>query len=445
MRRIINQLSEVFHSRHLSNKILLPAIFLPCLLLRVIFLFTLPPTAIWPDEAAYYNMALNIHSGEGYTNEIISGLTDSFRDTPIFNSKGALNFAPGVPYTLSVFLYLTGPSGTKLRLFQCLLMSLLPVLVFILAALLFDARGVGLLAAVIAIVYPYFIYLSSILLPQSLFSLLLVATMIFLVLWLRSNHLIYLMLTGFLHSLACLFVVPMIFTIIPLSTMVVIRFLRRRIPVAHFVVFSFSWLVLLLPYVYHVSVVNGRFTLITKESDESLYYFNDPDLSAMEVLTHTHTEESQKRVRQRLSLLEGPKHERAMASFKETLETHPIIFVRNCLLRLIAFFSPVTFTITKTKHTGTLAVLAGLLIYLPLFILFIIVAVRSLLERDWVIIQVLSLLPFFLVPHIIVVSNIRYRLPWDAIIISLAANWLYPVYRRVVTWFIDRRTSETSE
>ncbi|MDY7036655.1 MAG: hypothetical protein SV375_10910, partial [Thermodesulfobacteriota bacterium] len=158
--------------------------------------------------------------------------------------------------------------------------------------------------------------------------------------------------------------------------------------------------------------------------DGALQRYNHPHLTATEVFSHTLSKESAKKI----------SNDRPKSNFsdiewlKQTLKKHPFTFVRNCILRVIAFFSPVTFTITKDK--GFLANLVGILVYFPLLVLSVAGVARASMQRNWAGLQLLSLLAFFMIPHVLLISNTRYRIPWDTIIICFAVYYITDKYRQ---------------
>lgn len=407
------------------RKLFLIGIFIFAFVLRLTFALFLPLHFFWPDEAGYYNIALNVSNGDGYTNERILVSRDLLSTTE-FNSKNAFCFGPGLAFTLAGISLTLGDNITTMRIVQCLITSLLPILVFWVCIRLFNSAGSAYVAAVITVLYPYFIYISSIFYPQAIGSVLLALTILCFISWLRDGRARWLILTGITDAVACLFIVPMIFTIIPLGSILLYRLVLRRVSLLRSFAFLSCWAIIVGSYIGYASMMNNRFILITRPENVGLHSFNHPDLSAIEVLSHTWTQKSVatiEELNEEFKLSKDPQGS-ARQWFKQMLRDHPLLFIRNCLLRLTAFFAPVTFTITKNPHTGLVPNLIGLFIYFPLFVMSTAGLFRMTQHKDWAGLQVVSLLLFFLIPHVILIGSTRYRIPWDSLIICFASYYI---------------------
>lgn len=410
-------------------------IFFVAFVLRAIFALSLQPHFFWSDETGYYNIALNLCERKGYTNDEIL-VPQSYMSATNFNNKTSFCFAPALPFTLAGIICITGQNITVVRLIQVLFASILPVVAFWMCIRLFNSLRTAYIAAIISAVYPYFIYISSVFYPQAFFSVLLALTILFFVSWLRDGRTRWLILTGITNGAACLFVVPTIFTVIPIGVIILYRLVLRRVSLLAPAIFLFFWAVIVGPYIMYASRMNNRFVMITKQENVGLHRFNHPDLTVMEVFSHTLTQESREKVN-RLGtefLLSINPQAAAGQWFKQMLKDHPLLFMRNCLLRLFALFAPVTFTITDNAHTGLVPNLVGIFIYLPLFLMSIAGLLRMSRQKDWAGLQVVSLLLFFLVPYILLIGNTRYRLPWDSLMICFAAYYI----SNIVAGWIDK-------
>ncbi len=145
--------------------LLILCLFLASFLIRMVHLFGLEsmPTFNDPtmDEGYHMELVRQINSAEGYPDE------------PYFR-------APLYPYLLAFLFKITGSSFFAVRVLQILLGSLVPVLLLLLGAKLFN-RTIGLWAGWIAAFYPTLIYYDASLLITLLEVLLSLATITLLV------------------------------------------------------------------------------------------------------------------------------------------------------------------------------------------------------------------------------------------------------------------------
>lgn len=126
------------------------------LLIRIVYLQQIQemPTfeTVFMDERYHVELADQINSPEGYPDE------------PFFR-------APLYPYTLAMLFTVTGKSFYWTRFIQSIVGSFIPVIIFLLGLRLFDRRT-GLIAGIVAVFYPTFIYYDSALLITFLITLL---------------------------------------------------------------------------------------------------------------------------------------------------------------------------------------------------------------------------------------------------------------------------------
>jgi hypothetical protein len=121
-------------------RLLLLAIIILSLALRFGFVSTLEEDLYWPDPQYYDEVAWKLVSGEP--------LEDSVRRAP-FQS-----FVMAVPYAVA------GHSYRAAYFFQAFLGGLIPLLVFLIGTRLRNA-AVGLLAALLSAIYPYYVYIAG--------------------------------------------------------------------------------------------------------------------------------------------------------------------------------------------------------------------------------------------------------------------------------------------
>jgi len=142
----------------INNKLFL--IFVLALVIRLGFLIFFSPIPLESSDAPYYNeVALNIISGKGIT----------YR-------QETFSIPPAYPLFLAGIFKIFGQSYDAVRIVQAILSALTCVLIYLTAKNLFN-RKVGLIAGLIAVIYPSFILQSTAILTETLFTFLLVLTM----------------------------------------------------------------------------------------------------------------------------------------------------------------------------------------------------------------------------------------------------------------------------
>jgi 4-amino-4-deoxy-L-arabinose transferase-like glycosyltransferase len=155
-------------SRH-ATRILLVALFAGALLIRV-------GTALWlehrtrqqgkehdfPDSELYWMLGLRIADGQAYD-----------------DGKRQVLRSPGYPVFLAACIRLFGPSLTAARHTQAAVGALSCVLLFVLVRKLIDTRTAW-LAACLAAMYPFAVFLSAVLLSEAVFTALLLVQLILL-------------------------------------------------------------------------------------------------------------------------------------------------------------------------------------------------------------------------------------------------------------------------
>jgi len=281
-----------------KSALLLFSIFIVTFIIRFIFTISLPPQAIWSDETGYLNIGINLCNGDGFTNEDIEMRVQPFFSKGNINTKDSFVFAPGPAFLLALLECTVGHNVKIFRIIQSFLTSFLPICVFWLSIQLFESKRIAYISAIIAAGYPYYIYISPLFIPQTIFSVLLILSLCFFVSWLKEGHTIWLIMTGVVNGIACLFVVPMIFTLIPICTIILFRSGFRVVSLTNLIAFLICWMLTAGSYMTYASIKNKRFVMITKAGDESLLIYNYPGIRAFDVLSHSIDKKSQIKIKQ---------------------------------------------------------------------------------------------------------------------------------------------------
>lgn len=169
----------------------LVAIGVGAFVLRACFAFTLEERWYFYDTVHYDAAARSLLRGEGFR-----------YDRPFFGAT-AYNLEPLYPLFLAGNYALFGRHFLAVRLVQAALGALMCAITFFLAKELFDLK-VATLAAAVCAIYPHLIFVSSLLYPEQLFTLLLATGMWCAVRYLRTGEGRYVVGMGVLFGLAAL-------------------------------------------------------------------------------------------------------------------------------------------------------------------------------------------------------------------------------------------------
>ena len=159
---------------------------------RMGFVAYLGQGILWPDENRYVKIADRIVNHGCYA---IAGKPE--------------NSAPVLPVALSLSFKLFGQSIFIYRIFQSFLGSCLCIIVFCLGKEYFDIKT-AIIASSITAIYPYFIYIDGLLLPQSLLAFTLSVGMLLLKIGIRKSQLSYFVFSGAFFGICVLTVVPVL-------------------------------------------------------------------------------------------------------------------------------------------------------------------------------------------------------------------------------------------
>lgn len=123
--------------------------------------------ASWPDSESYIDIAKSLASGHGYAYESPTTIAPEY-------------WAPLYPLFMAIIYRLSGNSNIAVQLVQCLLGMVSCLLLYAIGERLFN-EWIGLIAAALSAVYPFLVYISSMLLTEQLFVLLLLLAIYLLV------------------------------------------------------------------------------------------------------------------------------------------------------------------------------------------------------------------------------------------------------------------------
>ncbi len=127
--------------------------------MRLVFVLFYPQLPIEADAGSYDNLATNLFEGNGYTQ---IGVEETRR-------------APGYPFFLALLFFAFGKSLVFVRITQAIMSALTVVLVYKLAKNLFNKK-IAIFSAILAAIYPPFIFYSGLILTETIYTFLMVVS-----------------------------------------------------------------------------------------------------------------------------------------------------------------------------------------------------------------------------------------------------------------------------
>ena len=234
---------------------LLACAFLLALVLRVGLALTVDEALLWPDSKWYFDTAEQISAGKGIGNSITR--------------------APLYPYFLSV-LFLVSHRVLFVRVCESVLAALAVVLVGLIGRRLFSDR-VGLLAALAAAVYPYFVYLPSAQVSDNLVTFLLLVSVLALVWNTQRPTWWHAAVSGVFLGL-CLLARPSLVTVVP-ALVAWPLFWRRRGALAllgRTILVVGVAVLTVLPWTARNYAVTGQLVFVATGGGRQFWYGNSP-------------------------------------------------------------------------------------------------------------------------------------------------------------------------
>lgn len=218
--------------------------------------------AAWPDSWAYISIANSLVSGHGY----------SFESAV---SKNAGYRAPLYPLFLATVFKFTGDNIFFVQLFQSLFGVITCLLVYGVGRRLFNDQT-GLLAAILACVYPFLVYISSILVTEQLFVLFLLLSIYLLIRSRECLRYVFIIAAGISLGLGAL-TRPAMLAFVPFCGLYL--FLRpgsnKARCLAAVALLFISTLFTISPWTIRNYIKHGEFILISTAGGENFWLGNN--------------------------------------------------------------------------------------------------------------------------------------------------------------------------
>lgn len=355
---------------------------------RVAFVSTLEEDLYWPDPHYYDQIAWRIASGEHIGEAVLRAPLQAF--------------VMAVPYAVA------GHSYRAAYLFQALLGGLIPFLVFLIGRRL-RSQGVGLLAATIACLYPYYVYIAGALYDTQTTSVLLLVV-IYLAAVSRERPRV--LVSAAQGCALGLLVLSRSITavLVPIAVLWSFRGTRRLL---HAAVVGVVAVAVVAPWTVRNHIVTGEFIPVSVGGGREFLYGNSPLATATSQSSIGLPPDLRNlkpgtgfAVSDRLYLARGLSY----------VKQDPGRAVRLYFAKLVNLYRFYPSTQTENRFTTARTKWIAILSYGPVFLLSLVGLVLE--RRRWrVYTPILATLAVFTLVYPVFTTNVRYRLPIDAYLI----------------------------
>jgi 4-amino-4-deoxy-L-arabinose transferase-like glycosyltransferase len=359
------------------------------------------------DESGYMSLAMHIAQGLGFTDK--SGTPTSY-------------VAPGLPILLMIPISFLGPHLPGIRLYMCLIESLLIPACYLLARSVSHSRIIGLIAAAIAIFFPTWIIPSGAILTDIPATIFVTLLMWMLIESNRRESLLWFTASGVVWSLGILVrAVSLSYALaIILWLLLRVRGWRRRVAAIAAVIISAGCV--LAPWTIRNTRVHGEFVLVSTQGGVELYKSNNPEATGILAIDHAHFYEglAQQYPRERFPG-EAERSRMFQGDAIRFIIENPYRFAELCFIRFVQFwklYSP------RVPLINSIGVIASFGLILPFFVI-------QLVRRSWRPGPEMLFL-FIILCHtsvaVVFGSILRYRLPIEPMILVMAIQGFYSVF-----------------
>lgn len=408
----------------IKEYVFLLILFLLASFLRILYAFYLKGDIPVSDAVGYDVLGLNILKYGEYAFQL--GTPTAWR-TPIY------------PLFLSGVYFLFGHSYLAVRIIQSIIGGLTCIVIYFIGKRTVN-KNVGFIAATISIFYPFFIYYAGYLLTEALYTFFLAVAVFWLIISAQKPDWKNLALSGIFTGLAAL-CKPTALAFIPFSVLglLVIMGIRKVSTYRNIAIFLLFFIITLSPWVSRNYIVFQRIIPGTTQLGFAL-------LNGTLLFDVQHQWRIEEELQTNPILLKGKELNEIEGDDYYTKEA--LNFIRHNLRYMMKlaprkFFKfwrlyPHTESIYTYGHSKTLLVLVSLLSYgilLPFSILGIIFSIRKWKQFTFF----YGLIGSFTVMHLIVWSQIRFRLPIMPYMIVFAAFSLNSIIEKMKSLRLAKR------
>ncbi len=397
------------------NYVYLAIPWLACLVAcAIVNFFYFPHAVIFPDEQRFMASAVKLAA----TGEFWIG-DDRAWDMP----GTALFFAPMVR--------LFGPYVMPIRFAQSLLLVVQSGLIALTAQRIFGNTLTAFVAASVAALYPFSLFYQGLLLSETLFTTLLLASIAALYWWRKRGSAIGWPLVVVCLCFAAATLTKATLTILPPFLIAATVWttgasLRRTLVILAVATCLYS--AFLSPWWVRNAVVLGSFVPFTTGSAQNLYLGNNPKNPDAGIDWATNAEPA---MTAKMAALPDEVERQAAYSRAATdyIKANPTAFICSAFKKLIRFWDLVP---NASEFRTGLYSIVSVASFGSVMALALIAALRR--RRQWRLFAPLYLIiGYFSFVHVVTIASLRYRLPIEPILILLAAEPLAAIIERMRT------------
>lgn len=390
-------------SRFVCRALPLLACLIAC---SIINLYYFPPTLFFPDEPRFFGSAVRLAaSGEFWVN------ADRAWEMP----GTALFFAPAV--------WLFGADGAviPIRMMQSILLIAQAVLAGSIARRLFGKGAAEIIAVTIVAIYPFFLFYQGLLLSETLFTTLLVASFAALYWWRDRGLRLDIALVVTVLCFAAAVYTKATLTVFPPLLIAATAWSAGARPhkaVAVLLTATGIYAALLSPWWIRNAAVLGTFVPFTTGAAQNLYIGNNADNPDGGV---DWTRDVEPKIAERLLAI--PNEVERQREFEKLavdyIKANPGAFLHVTARKFVRFWN----VIPNGEHRTPFYSILSAASYGPVLLLALACALRW--WRRWrLYLPIYLLIGYFTLVHIVVIAGLRYRLPIEPLLIVMAAGLL---------------------
>jgi len=350
-----------------------------------------------PDENKYHNMAISIINGQGF--------------------RGKAYNPPGYPLFLSLIYNIFGLNTFAVRIVQSLLSSIMVIFIFYIAQIAYD-KNTAILAGLISMIYPFFVYWTGALLTETLFIFLYVISIFFIYRFLLTKSQLWNIVGSFSLGLTTL-VRPVVLSL-PLFILIFYLLNNKSLKscLLNIFIFCLIYFSVLAPWTIRNYLIFDRFIPVTTSSGINLLagmnkqVLNDINMSGK--LTRGALDEYNEYL---VNLDENQRDieatKLAIGYYKKLFKENPLFIIKVMWKKWKAFWN------IFPSNRGQLAKVMSLLSYGLLLPFFILGCILSIFRKN-------TLLIIFVILNSVIIclvyyANIRYRFPMEPFFIIVAS------------------------
>jgi len=388
--------------------------FIAFIIYQLVNFLYFPLHTIYPDESRFISEAIKF----GQSFQFYTGSERAWE----------------MPLTAIIYGLFYKLIGTKvgliivIRIFQSLLVILNAFLIYKISEIIFKNKIQSLIAFIIMLFYPFFIYYQGLLLSETIFITILLIAFYFIYKWYESDFQLnkYFLLSNVFLILGLYFKATL--SILPPFLISGFYFFNKFNLKFFLKIFIYSFLICLIvlsPWLIRNYIIFNKLIIFTTSSGANLYLGNNKNNKDGGCDWNKDVDKKLVVKIKKLSEIEQNKvfKEKAL----EFIKKHPHIFLRLAVMKLKRFYN-IEFN-NKNLRKSKLNYIS-IFSYGIIFILFLVSIILN--RKNWRKLSVIYILfIYFTLLHMIVIASIRYRLPLEPFMILLASYTIYYFYKRV--------------